>query len=520
MIAVPIVAFTTVEARKGMRKALRTASLVELRLDFIKDINLNNLERLLSCGAGGVGNVIVTDRKNRLGLIRKAIEFGVGFVDLDILIGEKIIKEIIIDRDKYKIADNGNNKGKDKKINENRYRKKEENKYENKNGGGDEKANKNENKIKTKIIVSFHNFKKTNKNEVLKKYNLIKSLNPDVIKIATFANSIEDNIVIFDLIKKSRKENREIIAVCMGEKGEISRILSPLFGGFLTFASLDGGKVSAPGQIDVNLLNEVYGIDKLDRPKIFGLVGNPVNHSRGIFFHNDLFRKSGINGIYLNFLVDDLKLFLKEYRSIVSGFSVTIPFKTEVIRYIDELDDSSRKIGAVNTVINRNGKLIGYNTDMVGAIKAVESQIKIKGKKVLMIGAGGVARAIGYGIMNRGGKLIILNRTLSRAKKLAMELGCEYGGFSELDRLMDIDLIINATSIGMFPHVEKIPIDIKILKKIIHKGTVVFDSVYNPRDTRFLGEAKMKGCKIVYGDDMFINQAKEQFKLFTGRNIK
>jgi len=468
MIAVPIVASTTKEALKDMKKALRIADLVELRLDFIGDIDIGGLSRLLS---GGSRKVIVTDRKNRLGLVREAVRLGVGFVDLDISIGEKTIKGII------------------------------------------------KNKNKTKIIVSFHNFKKTSKKEILKRYGVIKRLDPDVIKVATYANSITDNIVAFDVIKKARKENREVIALCMGEKGEISRILSPLFGGFLTFASL-AGKGSVPGQIDVKLLKDVYRVDKLRKPKIFGLVGNPVKHSKGVIIHNNSFRKLRLNNIYVNFLADDLKLFVRDFGPIVSGLSVTIPFKKDIMKYLDKVDDSVNGIGAVNTVVKRNGKLIGYNTDLSGAMAPIESKIKIKGKRVLMIGAGGVARAIGYGVVQKKGKLTILNRTKRKAKRLAKELKCNGAGLDQLDKLSNVDLIINATSIGMFPNVNRTPVEKKTLKKIICKGAVVFDSVYNPRKTKLLKDAKRLRCRVVDGYDMFINQAKEQFKLFTRRELK
>jgi len=462
MIAVPIVASNINEAIKDMKEASKIADVIELRLDFIKNINEKNLKKLLS------KKVIVTDRKKRLNLIKKAIELKADFIDLDISIGEKTIKKII------------------------------------------------NNKKNSKIIVSFHNFKKTSKKEILKKYNKIKKLNPDIIKIATFANSINDNIVIFDLIKR----NKKMIALCMGEKGEISRILSPIFGAPLTFGSLKKGKESAPGQITAKILKNIYRINKLKNPKIFGLVGNPVKHSKGIIIHNKSFKKLRLNNIYVNFLVDDLKKFIKEFKPMLSGLSITIPFKREIIKHIDKTTPTAKKIGAVNTVIKKNGKLIGYNTDITGAIKAIESKTKIKNKKVLMIGAGGVARAIGYGIMQKKGKLMILNRTKSKAKRLAKELKCKAGGLNRLKKQRDIDIIINATSIGMFPKINKTPIKKQTLKKIINKKAVVFDSVYNPRKTKLLKEAKKLGCNIVGGYDMFINQAKEQFRLFTRRELR
>ena len=466
MIAIPIVASSVKEAIKDIEKA-RQADLIELRLDFIKDINEKNLEKLIRSTKK---KTIVTDRKNRINLINRAIELKANLIDLDISTGEKTIKKII------------------------------------------------QNKKQTKIIVSFHNFKKTNKKELTNKYNQINKLNPDIIKIAAKANSIDDNITIFNLIDKAKKENKKIIALCMGEMGQISRILGPLMGSYLTFAKQGNG--SAPGQLDIDTLKNIYRIHKLNRPKVFGLVGNPVSHSKGFIIHNQNFKNTKSNKIYINFLVDNIALFIKNYKQIISGLSITIPFKTQIIPHLDKVDKTAKNIGAVNTVIKKNNKLIGYNTDVTGAIKAIESKTKIKNKKVLMIGAGGVARAIGYGIIQKKGNLTILNRTVEKARKLAKELKCKSGSLKKLNILKDIDIIINATSIGMVPNINKTPIKKQILKKIINKNAVVFDSVYTPKNTKLLKESKALNCRIVGGDIMFINQAKEQLKIFTGRKTK
>ena len=458
MIAIPIVASTVKEALKDIRKS--NADLVELRLDFIKDINTSRLEKLLRTNR----KAIVTDRKKRHELIKKAIELKAGFIDLDISLGEKSIKNII-----------------------------------------KEKQN-------TRIIVSFHNFKKTDRKEINARYSQIKKLNPDIIKIVTYANSIEDNLIILGLIKKAKKQKIKIIALCMGEKGQISRILSVPFGAFLTFGSLEKGKESAPGQIQAKALKEIYHVNELKNPKIFGLLGNPVSHSKGYIFHNRKFKKS--EKIYVNFLVNDISSFIRKFKPIISGLSITIPFKRKVIRLLDKVGPLAKKIGAVNTVIKKKNKLIGYNTDITGAIKAISSKTRIKGKNVLLLGAGGVARAIAYGIVNEGGNLIIINRTEKKAKNLSKELNCSSAALKELPKLSCIDIIINATSIGMEPNIENTPIKKKILRKISKKNALVFDSVYTPKTTKLLKQAEKLGFITVSGYDMFINQAEEQARLF------
>jgi len=466
LIAVPIVGPNTKTALSDIKKAQKVADILELRLDLIKDVNEKNLARLLSKTKK---LVIVTDRKYRLPLIKQAIEADADYIDLDISIMKKV--EPI--------------------LNELKKTKKSK---------------------KTKLIVSFHNFKSTNKQELLSKYQEIRKLNPDIIKLVSFANSINDNAIVLDLIKKAKNDNKEIIALCMGEKGEISRILSPIFGSFLTFGSLKSGKESAPGQILAETLRQVYRIDKLKAPKIFGLVGNPIKQSKGIYLHNEHFKKTNANSIYVNFLVDDASKFIETFRSIISGLSITIPFKMEMIRSLDKVDQAAKEIGAVNTVIKQDGKLIGYNTDVQGAIDAIEKKASIEGKDVLMIGAGGVARAVGYGIIKEGGKLTICNRTKEKAIDLAEKLNCSQENLLVISKKFDI--IINCTSIGMYPKIEETPLQKPLLKNLIKKDTLVFDTVYNPRNTKLLKDAQKLGCNIVGGYDMFIAQALEQQKLF------
>ena len=461
MICVPITDSNVGEAIKDTGEASKVADLIELRLDLIKDVNENKLEKLLG---DKKKKIIVTDRKKRINLITKSIELGADFVDLDISMGGKAIKKII------------------------------------------------KNKRNTKVIVSFHDFKKTDKEEINNKIKKIKKLKPDIIKIATFAECINDNIIIFDLIRKNK--GKKIIAMCMGEKGEVSRVLAPIFGSFLAFGSLKKGKESAPGQIEAKVLRDVYRINKLKggKVKIFGLVGNPVKHSKGFLIHNKAFEELKLNNVYVNFLADDLKNFVKNYKGIVSGLSVTIPFKREIMGYVDKIDPIANDIGAVNTVVNAKGKLIGYNTDCTGAIKAIKEKTEVNGKKVVVIGAGGAARAIAFGVKEEGGKLMVLNRTISKAERLAKELGCGYGGLDKVDGA-EADILINATSIGMWPNTNKSPVK----NKKILKNMVVFDTVYNPIMTKLLKDAKANGCRIINGVEMFINQAAAQFELFTGR---
>ncbi|MFH1415409.1 MAG: shikimate dehydrogenase [Elusimicrobiota bacterium] len=467
MIAIPITAPTVREAAEDIRYAGKT-DILELRLDLIEDINDSGLKELLRLTEN---KVIVTDRKQRRNLIELAIEHEADFIDMDITMGKDIIREI----------------------------------------SGIMK--------KTRSIVSYHDFEKTDEKIISTVYEQISGLNPHIIKIVSFANSIADNRVIFDLIARARNDSNRIIALCMGEKGIISRILATFLGAELTFGSLREGRESAPGQITAEMLKNLYGVGNLRSPSIFGLVGNPVAHSRGTYVHNRAFRELGLENIYVNFLVDDLGVFMDKYRDMISGLSVTIPFKQEIMKYVDSVEPDAAKIGAVNTVVKNGNVLTGCNTDMAGAIDAIKEKQDIAGKNVAIIGAGGAARAIAYGIIKESGNLTVINRTVEKAEKLAGELGCRYGDFDSMDSLKDIDLLINATSIGMHPDVDRTPVAREKLKKLAGADCVVFDSVYNPAKTRLLKDAAELGLETVTGEKMFLNQAARQFRLFTGREM-
>jgi len=250
------------------------------------------------------------------------------------------------------------------------------------------------------------------------------------------------------------------------------------------------------------------------KTKIYVLIGNPVEHSLSPVMYNAAFRKLGLNFVYLTLKVKDIEHVIRGIRALdIKGFNVTIPYKVDVMKFLDEIDRTARNIGAVNTVVNYEGFLKGFNTDWIGATKSIEKKIDIKGKKIVILGAGGAARAIAFGIKNKGGKLTVLNRTLKKAKKLSKDVGCNYGSLNDLKDL-DCDILINATPVGMYPNENSSLVDRNILKNI----DVVFDVVYNPLRTKLLRDAESVGCQIIEGVDMLVLQGAEAFKLWTERN--
>ena len=247
-------------------------------------------------------------------------------------------------------------------------------------------------------------------------------------------------------------------------------------------------------------------------PGLFAVIGYPVSHSLSPVMHNSAFSTIGFNGMYLPLELEDIDLAMSGLKSLnFKGASITIPHKTAVIDFLDDLDDAAARIKAVNTIVNADGRLVGYNTDCTGAMRALSDKIKINDKAVAIIGAGGAARAIGFGIKTEGGRVTILNRSEEKGAQLAKELDAGFVPLSEVKKL-NCDILINTTPVGMTPHVD----DMCVPKDVLDKNMVVMDIVYTPLKTRLLREAEKIGCTSIDGLSMFIYQGAEQFTLWTG----
>lgn len=254
------------------------------------------------------------------------------------------------------------------------------------------------------------------------------------------------------------------------------------------------------------------------KTKFCVIIGDPVDHSLSPAMHNAGYKKLGIDDqfIYLgcNVKINDVEKVVKAMRVMKNfrGLTCTIPHKIKVIKYLDWIDPVAKKIGAVNSVVNDNGILKGYNTDWLGAIIPLEKITSLKNKNVAVIGAGGAARAIVFGLIYKKAKVKVFNRTKEKAIKLAKEFGCKATGLEDQKEIKNFEIIINATSIGMKPLEDKTPIDTKYL----NEKQIIFDIVYSPLKTKFLKSAQKKGAKIIYGAEMLLHQGTAQFELYTG----
>ena len=257
---------------------------------------------------------------------------------------------------------------------------------------------------------------------------------------------------------------------------------------------------------------------------VYGVIGDPIEHSLSPEMHNAAFKKLGLNCIYLPFRVAprDLKSAMMGMRALnIRGFNVTTPHKTAVIKYLDELDEAAQEVGAVNTIHNDKGRLIGYNTDGLGALKALQERNEDPSeKRIVLIGAGGAARAIAFSLAGRARSVLILNRSKHRAVKLAKDVERRLGkktlarplvGNSLLEALRGADILINATSVGMYPRTD----ETLATRKVLHPDMVVFDIIYNPPKTLLLREAEAAGAKTICGVGMLVHQGAEAFKIWT-----
>jgi len=375
-------------------------------------------------------------------------------------------------------------------------------------------------------VVSFHDMHKTPEDLGLIADRCAAG-DADLVKLAVMALSVKDAFSLLETVKRSN-DHRPTMGLAMGEWGQFTRVVNACFGASWTYAVLDAAGAPAPGMLDLDSLTGIYGYDRIDRSTgIRAVIGDPIRHSKSPLIHNLAFRHHGLNQVYVPIRVaaEDLDWFLRNFtRFRIEGLSVTIPHKEHVIQAIDDPDELVRLTGSCNTVVVRNSesgiRLAGYNTDLAAALDSLTEAIRAKsgtgelaGRKVLLLGAGGVARSLAFGLSARGAKLTIVNRSSNRAEALAAVVGAEAASWDARDELArSADILINATSLGMAPRESESPLD----RRSIHKDHIVFDTIYAPEWTRLLSDARETGAQALTGVDMFVRQAAVQSGMFTG----
>ncbi|HWZ01200.1 MAG TPA: shikimate dehydrogenase [Edaphobacter sp.] len=361
------------------------------------------------------------------------------------------------------------------------------------------------------LIISHHDFAATKDLEGI--YKRIVPFQPDFIKIVPTAKSLVDNVTLMRFIERM-EDHSNIIGICMGDAGIISRVLGVRAGSAFTFAAATVGEETGPGQIAARTLIETYRIEQVDAAtKVYGVAGNPIRSSLSPIMMNTAFRRETVNAVYLALQANKLSDLLKLVDEIpIQGISVTMPLKQEIMAHLEKTDPLSAKIGACNTVLRaQDGKLYGFNTDVAGITGPLEKRMSLRGAKVLVLGAGGAARAAVFGLRDKGAEVFILNRTSETAQKLARQSGAKTIKKDAVAKTA-FDVIINATPIGMAGI--KAP---QLLEAKDLNTKLVFDLVYNPLETPLLRMARQKGIPIVTGIEMFVQQGARQFEIFTGK---
>ncbi len=372
----------------------------------------------------------------------------------------------------------------------------------------------------TKRIVSHHNFEET-PDDLADIHAQMCQLDPDIIKLVTMANTPADMVKMLQLVDSAKVPT---VGFCMGELGMASRVLCGKYGSPFTYACFSRERELAPGQIAFEDMQQLYDYERINGDtQVMGVLGDPLAQSLSPLLHNTAFRERGMNCVYLPFRVPRhaLRPTLDAFDWLdIRGYSVTIPHKGGVLEKARQQDDAVSAIGAANTLVRDDaGQWTASNTDYEAALASVRlgmcpddpSAANLSGKKVLVLGAGGAARAVVLGMVRSGAVVTIANRNASRAAELATEFKCQHVGWENRGSVY-ADILINCTPVGMHPHVNDTPFPMNWLRD----GMLVFDTVYNPENTLLLKQARSHQCLTVSGLEMFVRQAAAQFERFTG----
>ena len=361
------------------------------------------------------------------------------------------------------------------------------------------------------LMVSFHDFMRTRSLETAA--DRIAAFKPDYVKVVSTARSLADNLAILRLIE-DRSLSAHVVAIAMGEEGIVSRVLGVRAGAAFTFASFSDGTETAPGQVAVRTLLDMYRVEHLDQAtRVFGVAGNPIAHSLSPLMQNTAFRRENVNAVLLPLKVRALADLLTLTEELpLAGVAVTMPLKQEVLPHLANMDPLTGRIGACNTLrTGVDGKLYGFNTDVAGVVRPLEKRLRLKGARIAVLGAGGAARAAVFGLVEQGAEVFVVNRTHEHAVTLARQAKAR-SLKHELFAKQHFNVLINATPCGMKGAKQTLPIAESELN-----ADLVFDMVYNPMETPLLALARARGIPVIGGVEMFVQQGARQFEIWTGK---
>src|SRR5436190_5755635 len=365
-------------------------------------------------------------------------------------------------------------------------------------------------RAKAALVLSSHDFRATQKlDETLKKMT---GYPADFYKIVSTATSLSDNVTMMKFLER-HQDSHPLVGLCMGEQGIISRVLGARAGSAFTFGALTADEKTAPGQVTARDLRSIYRIDQVDAAtKVYGVAGDPIEHSLSPAIMNAALRRENVNGDFLALHVKSIKDLMACVKDIpIHGLSITMPYKQAILPYLDNTDPYTAKIGACNTVVrSQDGKLYGFNTDTSGVVRPLEQRLNLQDAKILVLGAAGAARAAVFALKDRGAQISVMNRNLVAAQKLASQAHARTVKRPDLKKL-EFDVIITATPVGMGITRES-PLTADEIR-----AKYVFDMVYDPAETRLLQLAKERGAETIPGSEMFVHQAARQFEIWTGK---
>ena len=466
-----VVAGTTArEMRVDLLRGLKATRTVEVRLDYLRNV----LEReaflrwlshtklrstvIATCRTRLAGGLFRGNRKTQLEILAQAVRAGCNWCDLEIETADHIAP-----------------------------------------------ANLRRALYPARLLISYHDFRRTPSGlpGIVRR---LERAGGDAVKIAAGCNSIHDSVKIAGISRA--RGNR--VAVPMGEMGLAGRILALRAGSALAYAAVE--QTTAPGQLSLQNMKHLYRAgDITRRSRVYAVIGNPIGHSLSPVLHNTAFRARQVDAVFVPFLVRALRDFVNAVEPFgVAGFAVTIPHKEAILRFLDDCDPLASRIGAVNTVVVRGGgRLYGYNTDYVGVLRSLERRIRLAGSRVLLLGAGGAARAAAFALAKAGAVVGIFSRRPQRARSLARAAGGQVVARAELRREF-FDAVVNCTPVGMYSGGGS-----PLGSAELH-CRMVMDMVYRPRETKLLRIARSRGIETISGVEMFLAQGVAQYEIWTG----